>query len=166
VIAAIDKDLANVQVQLAGEPFTLLSLKAVFQADTVAIDTTDDAKKAYEKAVLDEKATRVRTAAVLGSLRSFLIGYFGKRAVTVLGDFAMEPPKTATLTVPQKAVAVAKAKATRAARGTKGPVEKLSITGTVDESAIKAAINAPATPAPKPEPAAPVTQSQSQSPRS
>lgn len=150
--AAIDKDLAGIQVQLAGEAFTLPSLKAVFEADTAAINATDDAKKAYEKAVLEEKATRARTAAVLDALRSFLIGYFGKRAVTVLGDFDMEPPKTATRTVPEKAVAIAKAKATRAVRGTKGPVAKLATTGTVDETAIKAAIESPASPPAKPEP--------------
>jgi hypothetical protein len=152
VIAGIDKDLANVQVQLAGEPFTLPSLKAVFQAETAAMNATDDAKKVYEKALLDEKAARARTAAVLSALRSFLIGYFGKHAVTILGDFDMNAPKTATRTVPAKAVAVAKAKATRAARGTKGPVAKLATTGTVDEAAIKAAIESPATPPPKPEP--------------
>jgi hypothetical protein len=153
VIAGIDKDLATVQVQLAGEPFTLPSLKAVFQADTAAMNATDDAKKAYEKALLDEKAARARTAAVLSALRSFLIGYFGKHAVTILGDFDMNAPKTATKTVAEKAVAVAKQKATRAARGTKGPVAKLATKGTVDETAIEAAINAPPTPAPKPAPA-------------
>jgi hypothetical protein len=146
-----------VQVQLAGEAFTLPSLKAVFEADTAAINATDDKKKAYDQAVLDEKAARARTAAVLSALRSFLIGYFGKHAVAVLGDFDMNAPKTATRTVPTKAVAVAKAKATRAARGTKGPVQRLSVTGTVDETAIRTAIESPPAPAPKatPEAAAP-----------
>jgi hypothetical protein len=153
VVAGIEKDLANVQVQLAGEQFTVPSLKAVFTDDTAAMNATDDAKKAYQKALLVEKAARARTAEVLGSLRSFLIGYFGKRAVTILGDFAMEPPKTATRTVPDKAVAVAKAKATRAARGTKGPVAKLATTGTVDAAAIKALIESPQPPPAKPEPA-------------
>ena len=84
---------------------------------------------------------------VLSALRSFLLGYFGKLAVTVLGDFRDEPPKSkATKTVATKAVAVAKAKATRAARGTKGPgVAKLDVVGTVDAEAIKASIDTPNT---------------------
>ena len=49
-----------------------------------------------------------------------------------------------------EAVAVAKAKATRVARGTKGPVARLAVVGTVDADAIKSAINTPTTSPPAP----------------
>ncbi|HEY8038591.1 MAG TPA: hypothetical protein VIF15_02305, partial [Polyangiaceae bacterium] len=56
---------------------------------------------------------------------------FGTQA-DVLADFGMTPRKAATpLTVEQKAAAAAKRKATRAARGTKGPKAKLGIHGAV-----------------------------------
>jgi hypothetical protein len=157
VQAGIDKDLATMAtIQIAGEQYTLASLKAVFSADSAAMDATDQARKALQLAVQTEKAVHARTMVVLSALRSFLLGYFGKLAVTVLGDFGMNAPKSkATKTVATKAVAVAKAKATRAARGTKGPVAKLDVVGTVDGAAIKASIETPnATPSTPSAPAA------------
>lgn len=132
------------QIQLAGEAFTPSSLKAVFQADTDAMTRSDNARAAANAAVKAEDAVHVRTQSVLSALRSFLIGYFGKNAVTILADFEMKSPgASGPKTVTTKAVAVAKAKATRAARGTKGPVARQAIVGTVNESAIKQAINDP-----------------------
>ena len=152
VVAGIDKDLAPLgdPVQIGGEKLALSSLKSVFTDDSAAIDATDSARKAAQSAVLHEKDTKSRAAQAMKKLRTFLLGYYGAQAVTVLADFAMEPPKsTGTKTVAAKAVGVAKAKATRAARGTKGPVARKAVVGHVDEGAIKAAIETPAaTPAP------------------
>jgi hypothetical protein len=147
VQSGVDKDLGTMAtIQLAGEAFTPSSLKAVFAADAAAMNATDTARKALQLAVQAEKAAHVRTMQVLTALRSFLLGTFGAQAVTVLGDFDINPPKSkATKTVATKAVAVAKAKATRVARGTKGPVAKLDVVGTVDAQAIKASIDTPNT---------------------
>jgi hypothetical protein len=100
---------------------------------------------------------RTRAAQVLSALRTFLVGYFGAQAVNLLLDFGINPPKgKATKTVATKAVAVAKAKATRAARGTKGSVAKKVVTGQVNAQAIKEAIDSPTTsPVASPAPAAP-----------
>ncbi len=119
-------------------------MKSVFQDDSVAIDATDTARKATSESVLKEKATRIRAAKVLAALRTFLISTKGAEAVAMLGDFGLEPPKPrGRKSVASKAVAVAKAKATRAARGTKGPVQKQDTVGTVEAGAIKSAINEP-----------------------
>lgn len=157
VVAGIDKDLAPLgdPVQIGGEKVALSSLKAVFTDDSAAIDATDAARKAAQTAGLQEKATRTRAAQTMKNLGRFIVAFFGEQAVTVLADFAMEPPKsTATRTVTTKAIAVAKAKATRVARGTKGPVARKAIVGQVDAKAIEAAINAPKSPAAPAEPAA------------
>jgi len=154
----IDKDLANLaSIQLAGEMFTPASLKAVFQDDTAAMDATDAARKTASQAVLDEKAKRTRAALILGSLREYLLGTYGKQAVAILGDFGITAPKAkAKKTVASKAVAVAKAKATRVARGTKGPVARQDTVGTVNATAIEEAINSPTeSPIAKAGPAAP-----------
>lgn len=145
VIAGINKDLATMAtILLAGGSYTPSSLAAVFEADSKSIDDADDAKKAAAQKVLDAKATHAKTAIVLAALRSFLLATFGTQAVAVLGDFGMNAPKPrGSKTVTTKAVAVAKAKATRAARGTKGPVAKLATVGSVDATAIKEAINSP-----------------------
>ena len=157
VVTGIDKDLAPLgdPVQIGGEKVALSSLKAVFTDDSAAIDATDAARKAAQTAGLQEKTTRTRAAQSMKTLRAFILGFFGEKAVEVLADFSMEPPKsTATKTVTTKAVAVAKAKATRVARGTKGPVARKAIVGQVDAKAIEAAINAPKSPAAPAEPAA------------
>jgi hypothetical protein len=159
VVAGIDKDLAPLgdPVHIGGESISLSSLKATFSDDSAAIDATDEARKATQAAELHEKGTRARAAQATTTLRAFLIGYFGVNAVAVLGHFGMKPPKSkATRTVATKAVAVAKAKATRAARGTKGPVARQAVVGQVDAQAIKEAIDSPsATPKASAEPAAP-----------
>jgi len=132
-------------ILLGGVPYTPSSLKAVFQAEADAMFTSDTAKKAAQAAVVAEKAARAKANQVLSALRSYLLGTYGAQAVTVLGDFGIEAPKSkATKTVSTKAVAVAKAKATRVARGTKGSVAKKATVGTVDAQAIKAAIDSPA----------------------
>ena len=145
---------------IAGEQFDLPSLKGVFTDDTAAIDAADVARGASQTAVLKEHATDTRAAKVFSGLRSMLLQRFGDQAVDVLVDFDMKAPKSkATKTVSTKAVAVAKAKATRVARGTKGPVARQDVVGTVDEAAIKSAIDSPATsPAASPAPAAPAAQ--------
>jgi len=165
VVAGIDKDLAPLgdPVHIGGESVSLSSLKSIFSDDSAAIDATDEARKATQSAELHEKGTRDRAAQATTTLRAFLIGYFGVNAVAVLGHFGMKPPKSnATRTVATKAVAVAKAKATRAARGTKGPKARKVVTGQVDAKAITSAINtpnatpeAPAAPAAAGEPTAP-----------
>jgi hypothetical protein len=147
VIAGIDKDLGSqAKIPLAGEVFDPSSLKAVFSTESAAMDATDSARTAFHKAVLDESAARSRRVLIRSALRSFLVGTYGKQAVTILGDFGFTPPKKATLTVPDKAVAVAKQHATRAARGTQGPVARQATVGTVDEAAIRSAITSPAAP--------------------
>lgn len=143
--AGIQKDLTTVgPIQLAGVAYTPSSLSAVFQADSDAIDATDTQRKALQQAVLTQKSTHAKTAIVLAALRSFLLGYFGKLAVTILGDFGFNAPKTTPKkTVATKAAAVVKGKATRAARGTMGSVEKKSVKGNVDTTKLEAAINDP-----------------------
>jgi hypothetical protein len=72
------------------------------------------------------------------ALRAFMAAYvalvklaFGNRP-DILADFGLSPRKApAPLTAEQKAAAVAKRAATRAARGTKGPRQKAAIKGNV-----------------------------------
>lgn len=68
-----------------------------------------------------------------------------------LADFGLKPPKARTpLTAEQKAAAAAKRKATREARGTKGPKAKKDIHGNVTAKLV-------VTPADPSTPAAPPT---------
>ena len=132
------------QIQLAGVAYTPSSLSAVFQADSDVIDAADTARAALKQAVVNEKTAHAKTAIVLAALRSYLLAYYGKQAVAVLGDFGINAPKsTRTTDVATKAAAVVKTKATRAARGTAGSVQKQSVKGNLDTTALVAAINDP-----------------------
>ncbi|HEY8040732.1 MAG TPA: hypothetical protein VIF15_13095, partial [Polyangiaceae bacterium] len=145
VQSGIDKDLGSLTtIQLGGEDFTVPALKAVFARHTAAINASDRARKVAEQCVLEEKAAQVRSQQVLATLSSYLLGTHGPKAVQVLGHFGIEAPKTEQKkSVATRAVAVAKGKATRAARATKGPVARKAVKGKVDERAIKDAIDRP-----------------------
>jgi hypothetical protein len=131
VMAGIDKNLASMAtVTVGGQPYTPAQLKAVYQADSDAIDATDTAHAAWQQKVADERTTRAHTALVSRNLRSFLLGLYGEQAIAILGDFDLTAPKsTATTSVATKALAAAKSKATRAARGTVGSVQKKAVVG-------------------------------------
>jgi hypothetical protein len=147
VMAGIQMHLATMNViQLANVSYTPASLTAVFQNDSNAIAAATTAHTQWQQTVATQKSTNKSTQVVLSALRSFLLAYFGKTAVAVLGDFGMTAPKAPGVkTAAAKAASVAKAKATRAARGTKGSVQKQSITGNLDTTALEAAINDPLT---------------------
>jgi hypothetical protein len=140
MIAGIGKNLASMAtVTLNGQPYTLAQLLAVYQADSAAIDATDTAHATWQQRVADEQATHAKTVLVTRALRSFLLGYYGEQAVAILGDFGLTAPKsTATTNVATKALAAAKAKATRAARGTTGSVKKKAVVGNVTSVVVSA----------------------------
>jgi hypothetical protein len=183
MIAGIAKNLASMAtLTLAAQQYSLAQLTAIYQADSAAIDATDTAHATWQQKVADEQATHAITAKVTRALRSFLLGYYGDEAVAILGDFGLSAPKsTATTNVATKALAAAKGKATRAARGTTGSVQKKAVTGNVTSVVLTStpggtqvqpsaptgtsptanAATTPATPAPAATPAAakPVTPS-------
>jgi hypothetical protein len=176
MIAGIAKNLASMAtVTLNGQPYTLVQLTAIYQADSAAIDATATACATWQQKVADERTTHATTATVTRALRSFLLGYYGEQAVAILGDFGLTAPKsTATTNVATKALAAAKGKATRAARGTTGSVKKKAVIGNLTSVVLTAtpagatvqpsapmgtsptANAAPVTPAPAATPAAPV----------
>jgi hypothetical protein len=180
MIAGIGKNLAAMATfTLNGQIYTLAQLLAVYQADSAAIDATDTARATWMQKVADERAIHAITALVTRALRRFLLGYYGEEAVAILGDFGLTAPKsTVTTNVATKALAAAKSKATREARGTAGSVQKRATKGNVTSVVVTAtpggaqmsqpqapaetvsAANAPAATPATPAPAAkPVTQS-------
>jgi hypothetical protein len=114
----------------------------------------------------DERAkTKAYVDGVKQALQVVLSG-----SIDGLADFGLTARKVRVLTPEQKAVAAAKAKATRAARGTKGSVQKKAIKGSVTATLVVTPVTsspppasppvasaAPAAPATGAAPAAPVT---------
>jgi hypothetical protein len=154
IVAGIAAHLASMAtIQLNGTQYTPAQLTAIYTAFAAAVTATMNAHQALAQAVIAESATLASTARVTRALRSFLLGYFGEEAVTVLGDFGFTAPKSTagSKTAATKALAAAKATATKKARGVRGSVQKLDVTGGVTSAVLTAtgagANIAPGTPA-------------------
>jgi hypothetical protein len=155
VIAGIDKRItANVTV--GGVVYTPAQLKAAFQAQITALQTSEAARKQWESDVVAAKAATKSGNALYASLHSYLVGQYGKTAVAVLADFGMSAPKTTVPTVATKAAAAAKRTATRTARHTMGAVQKQTVKGDVTGIVVTPVTSAPA-PTATPAPASPAT---------
>jgi hypothetical protein len=113
------------------------------------------AQAAVKVALATENSKMPALVAFLHALEAFIRLTFGANA-TALADFSLEPPKARTpLTAEQKAVAKAKAQATRDARGPTTAKAKKAIKGNVSATLVVTP-NAPATATPAPAaPAAP-----------
>lgn len=147
--AGTQKHLSTLtQVIIGSGTFTPAQVETQLQAYATLRNDVDAAKATVKAKLTDE-------AAQAPALRAFYIAYiayiraaFGN-SPDILADFGLQPKKArAPLTVAQKAAAAAKAKATREARGTKGPKAKLAVTGNVTGVTVTP-ITAPS-PAPQP----------------
>jgi hypothetical protein len=153
-IAGIDKHLSSEpSLTLDGESFTPTALKAKFQDLINAADATDAAKGHWSDAVQAEHLLQIAVLALLLALKSLVLLKFGKKAGAVQADFGFSPRKQAQKTVDEKALAAAKARATREKRGTLGKKQKKNIKGNVTSHTIVAGgvtggSNGSATPAP------------------
>ncbi len=133
IIAGVAKHFPDVTQKITilgasltiGDATTKMQTFVANRAATVAAQATAKDKLAVEK------AQRSDLEAFISAFESFVRASFGAQA-GVLGDFGMAPPKAhAPQTAEQKAVAAAKRKATREARGTTSPKQKKSVKGNV-----------------------------------
>jgi hypothetical protein len=158
LIAGTQKHSPNGQLTLGGEAFTAQTLIQTLQSLGDALSTGDTAKASWQDALKNLADVKAKVRPLLGAYRSWVVATHGNAPAT-LADFGITPPKARTpLSADQKAAAVAKRKATRAARHTLGPKQKKGIKGTVlatapQNSAPPATV--PATPSTATTPAAP-----------
>ena len=108
------------------------------------------AQAAATDAVATERAQTPALDVVIDAFEAFVRFTFGENA-TILTAFGLTPHKApAPQTAEEKAVATAKRKATRAARGTTGPKQKQAVKGNVTATLVVT----PDAPAPAEAPAA------------
>ena len=166
VVAGIDKRITG-NVTVGGVAYTPAQLKAVFQAQTTAFQTSEASHTQWQSDVLAAKAASKTADAAYISLRSYLVGQYGKTAVAVLADFGMSTPKTTAPTAVTKAAAVVKRTATRKARNTMGSVQKKGVKGDVTGIVVTPVTSPPASGVTSPSsPAAPAPASGVTSPSS
>ncbi len=131
VIEGIDTEFHSLPYILAGgRQFTPTELKAFIQRRIDAEERVRQARAVWIAASAEYEAIHAEVSGVVTDVKQAAMAAFGKNSPK-LASFGFEPPKKPTMTEEQKAAAVAKRRATRAARGTVGPKARLAIKGTV-----------------------------------
>lgn len=140
--------------EMEGQTMTPDDVSTVFQGRIVtgkAVIAADNARSAAVKADRDK---RQQTRGVALSFKRLLIALFAQDP-SVLGDFAVEPPKKPQRTAASKAKAAEKGVATRKTLGTKGTQQKkLALEAAASTVAAPAGNEAPAATPAAPAPAA------------
>ena len=149
LISGLQKQLPSAEFTLENAPFSTAMLVTLLQSVIDAIVALGAAEAASKAAVANARKVVTNAGPVIQSLRRTLIAMFGTAPQT-LALFGLMPPKAkAPRTSAEKAVAAAKARATRVARGTASKKAKSAIKGNVTGLEMTP-ITAPASPAPAP----------------
>lgn len=164
--AGTQKHLSTMtSIMVGGSTTTPAAAEAQLNALSTLRNDVDAARTALSAKIATETAQLPTLRAFLVAFVAFVRGTFGN-SPDVLADFGLAPRKASTpLTTEQKAARAAKAKATRAARGTTGPKAKLAVKGNVTGVVVTPVTSAPTTtPAPEPAQPAPTASPASPSP--
>jgi hypothetical protein len=162
LIAGTQKHLSNETLSFNGATFEPTALTQLFQQLIDALVRADAVKANWKDALKAMKDAKAAVVPTLGAYQSYVVNRFGN-APSTLEDFGIAPCKVrAPLTAEQKALAVAKRKATRAIRHTLGPKQKKNVKGTLPANTpntgapqtstptTPSTATTPAAPAPKP----------------
>ncbi len=152
IIAGTTKHFPNGSFTLGNTTYTSTSLVQVLQGLVSAMLARNAAETGAKDALTAEQATQEQVGPILRAYEHLVLVTFAGASQT-LADFGLAPPKARTpLTAQQLAVAAAKAKATRIARGTTSKKKKLAIkgdvTGVLVTSVTAPTAATPASPAP------------------
>ena len=146
--AATPKYFQNVPMLIATETYSNAEVMAVVNVVLASAQSVATTKGAAHDALVADQIVQKKYAQFIKELKQ-VIGVAFSTSATTLSEFGMKPRKPRTpLTNEERAVADAKGRATRAARGTKGKRQKAAIKGTVTGVTI-APILAPGASAPE-----------------
>jgi hypothetical protein len=167
LIAGTKLDFANAaSIAFAGGTYTPAQIETSLQTLVDLRAAVDAARATLKEKVAAETAQAPSLRTFMSAYATFVKATFGEQP-GVLAHFGLVPRKAATpLTPEEKVAAAAKRKATRAARHTMGPKQKLDVVGNVTGVTVTP-VTAPVaatppvvtSPAPVPAPAAPATVS-------
>ncbi|HEX3771982.1 MAG TPA: hypothetical protein VHV30_13995 [Polyangiaceae bacterium] len=137
--------LANIaSLPVGNATMTPAQIAQIYKDRVATNQAVLDANAQHVEAVKADRDKQAQTGPVTRAYRRIVQGMFAQSPM-VLADFGLTPPKVVTKTVETKSAAVAKAKATRAARHTMGSKQRAKITGTT-VSAGTGSSTAPAAP--------------------
>ena len=129
-IAGVQKHFPSGNLLIGGKAFTTAEWVGLFQSLIDAITASTAAKASRVKAVANVRSLETTVLPVHRDLIDFVEASLG-RDPTLLADFGEQPVARKVPTAAEKAAAVQKREATRAARHTAGPVQKKAVKGTV-----------------------------------
>ncbi|HEY1694099.1 MAG TPA: hypothetical protein VGG39_18150 [Polyangiaceae bacterium] len=133
VIEGVETEFGSLPyILVGGRPFTPTSLAEFIQRRIDAEEKVRVARAAWIAASADYEEVHAAVSVVVADTKNAAMGAFGRNSPK-LASFGFEPPKKPTLTEAQKLAAVEKRRATRIARQTRGPKQRLAIKGTVEE---------------------------------
>jgi hypothetical protein len=156
IIAGTQKHTPNGSLTFGNATYAATTLVQTLQSPLDAMAAHDAAVAQAKDLLLALRDSTAKVGPVYRAYKRYLVATYGDATLT-LADYGLKPLKAkGPLTVEQKAAAAAQAKATRAARGTKGKKQKAAIKGTVTKPATTVA-TPPAAPAPATAPAKPAT---------
>jgi hypothetical protein len=131
LISGAEKHLPNGSFNVGATAFTTASLVQLLQSLADATIAVNTAHTALKDALAALQTTQAKVGPTQRAFRRTVQGMFAG-ATQTLADFGLEPPKARKpRTAEQLAAAKAKAKATRASRGTTSKKQKLAIHGNV-----------------------------------
>jgi hypothetical protein len=135
-MAGTEQHFPSGSIRFGNETYTATTLNQRLQKLVDATNGLLAAQNAARDAMAAMRAVDAQEGPLVQAYRRFLHATFATAAQS-LADFGLEPMRVATpLTSEQKLVAVARAKATRKARGTKGRKQRLAIKGNVTGVAV------------------------------
>lgn len=131
LIAGIQKHFPNGSFTFGNTAYTTATLSQALQSLANAYSDLNAAHARVKEAGLTLTTMQTQMEPLMRNCKRFIQSAFGTAPQT-LADFGMQPTKARTpLTVEQKAVAAAKLRATRKARGTTSPKQKAAVKGDV-----------------------------------
>jgi hypothetical protein len=131
LIAGTQKHTPTGQLTFGGATYDATALVQLLQNLDDAITASDAAKAKWNDALKSKQDEQAKVRPVIRAYQSYLDSLLGN-APSTLADYGLAPRKVRTpLTVEEKAAAVAKGAATRAARHTMGTVQKKGIKGDI-----------------------------------
>jgi hypothetical protein len=139
--------------RLEGKAVPRATVLATLQARVDAAEKTRAAKTAFHLAVEAERATAGDANALRSQLKVWLQVYYGAKS-TKLQDYGFTPRKRGKTSPETKAAGVQKAKATKAARGIVGKVQRKKIKAPATTTTAATPATAAPTPVPATTPAA------------
>ena len=153
LVSGLQKQFPSGQFTLENATFSTQSLVTLIQGVITAIESLTAAEANAKAAVSTTRATVASAGPTISALKRNLLSMFGNAPQTLM-LFGLQPAKAkAPRSSEQKAVAAAKARATRIARGTTSKKQKAAIKGNViggSMTLVTAPTAAPASPSAQP----------------